>query len=163
MIISNRTRTNPIYNKVYFTWHNMMKRCYNADSKDYQYYGAKGISVCEEWKIFKNFESDVDKIEGFDLDKFLNTGLSLDKDKKNPENKIYSLDTCCFVSREENNKYKPNQQRVIVAIAPDGSTYSFTNQSEFARKHNLTQGTISDCARNNKVLRSGWSFCFKQD
>lgn len=58
MIISNRTRTNPIYNKVYFTWHNMMKRCYNADSKDYQYYGAKGISVCEEWKIFKNFESD---------------------------------------------------------------------------------------------------------
>ena len=31
-------------------WANMKQRCSNPKSKDYQYYGGCGVSVCEEWK-----------------------------------------------------------------------------------------------------------------
>ena len=28
----------------------MKYRCYNTNSKDYKYYGGRGIKVCDEWK-----------------------------------------------------------------------------------------------------------------
>ena len=33
----------------------MKQRCTNPNTKDYRYYGAKGIQVCDEWKEFENF------------------------------------------------------------------------------------------------------------
>ena len=36
-------RLGKIYNQ-------MKRRCYNSICKDYKYYGAKGVTVCDEWK-----------------------------------------------------------------------------------------------------------------
>ncbi len=36
-------------------WANMKQRCGNAKSKDYRYYGARGISLCGDWSEFENF------------------------------------------------------------------------------------------------------------
>lgn len=36
-------------------WGNMKQRCTNPNAKDYRYYGAKGIQVCDEWQEFENF------------------------------------------------------------------------------------------------------------
>ena len=34
----------------------MLDRCYNSNSPSFKYYGARGISVCDEWRSdFKNF------------------------------------------------------------------------------------------------------------
>lgn len=41
--------------RLYRIWGNMKTRCYNSNSPNYKDYGARGIKVCEEWKIFKNF------------------------------------------------------------------------------------------------------------
>lgn len=42
--------------KEYGAWRNMRKRCYDPKHKSYKYYGARGISVCNEWnKSFINF------------------------------------------------------------------------------------------------------------
>lgn len=35
--------------RIYRIWNGMKSRCYNPNTPDYQYYGLKGISVCEEW------------------------------------------------------------------------------------------------------------------
>lgn len=32
------------------TWRNMIARCHKADSCNYKYYGARGITVCQEWQ-----------------------------------------------------------------------------------------------------------------
>lgn len=32
------------------TWYDMKRRCYDTSRKRYEYYGGKGITVCEEWK-----------------------------------------------------------------------------------------------------------------
>jgi hypothetical protein len=34
----------------YIAWKNMKQRCYDRKSKDYEYYGARGIYVCEAWR-----------------------------------------------------------------------------------------------------------------
>lgn len=41
--------------RLYQIWNAMRQRCENPKAISYKYYGEKGISVCEEWKEFKNF------------------------------------------------------------------------------------------------------------
>lgn len=41
--------------RLYRIWRNMKKRCYNANTTDYLYYGARGIKVCDEWHEFIPF------------------------------------------------------------------------------------------------------------
>lgn len=36
--------------RVYNIWRSMLKRCYNQNHKSYIRYGARGISVCNEWQ-----------------------------------------------------------------------------------------------------------------
>lgn len=31
-------------------WNTMKQRCHNIKNADYKYYGARGVSVCEEWR-----------------------------------------------------------------------------------------------------------------
>ena len=35
--------------KIYNTWCNMKSRCYNKNNERYKIYGARGITVCQEW------------------------------------------------------------------------------------------------------------------
>ena len=41
------------------TWKSMIQRCDNKNRKDYQYYGGRGITVCERWYSFQNFLTDM--------------------------------------------------------------------------------------------------------
>lgn len=34
----------------YTTWCGMRNRCLNSESRDYKWYGGRGITVCEEWQ-----------------------------------------------------------------------------------------------------------------
>ena len=44
----------------YKTWLSMKRRCYRINSKDYKYYGGRGITMSDEWKNnFMQFLSDM--------------------------------------------------------------------------------------------------------
>lgn len=45
--------------RLYRIYYGMLSRCYNAkDGRHYKYYGAQGVTVCEEWRnSFEAFES----------------------------------------------------------------------------------------------------------
>ncbi|WP_339495794.1 hypothetical protein [Pseudomonas sp. RA_105y_Pfl2_P56] len=45
--------------ELYQTWANMRDRCENEKCKDFPNYGARGIRVCDEWKDFAVFVSDM--------------------------------------------------------------------------------------------------------
>jgi hypothetical protein len=59
----------------YVTWSAMIKRCSDANDKDFKRYGARGISVCGRWKTFSNFHADMgDRPKGLTLDRVDNNG-----------------------------------------------------------------------------------------
>lgn len=48
------------YRSEYHIWKMMLVRCYNANNKTYQSYGARGIRVCDRWReSFENFFADM--------------------------------------------------------------------------------------------------------
>ena len=42
--------------RLYRIWTDMRTRCNNPHSKNYEYYGKRGISVCSEWDDFEVFQ-----------------------------------------------------------------------------------------------------------
>ena len=51
----NRTKTTE-----YYAWSNMIQRCTNKNHPEYKNYGARGITVCNEWeKSFEKFLEDM--------------------------------------------------------------------------------------------------------
>ena len=80
----------PYYEK----WHGMLDRCY-SEKYQLKHPTYKGRTVCEEWKYFMSFKS------WMELQDWRNK--ELDKDIIKLDNKIYSPDTCCFVSKNINS------------------------------------------------------------
>lgn len=38
------------HSRLYGVWSGMITRCYNVNVHGYQYYGGRGITICDEWK-----------------------------------------------------------------------------------------------------------------
>lgn len=45
--------------RAYTSWADMKARCLNPNSEVYNYYGGRGILICDEWLKFENFISDM--------------------------------------------------------------------------------------------------------
>lgn len=77
----------------YRVWHNMLKRCYSTKLQE-RNPTYKGCSVSEEWLTFSSFRSWME-IQDFE-------GKQLDKDLLFEGNKVYSSESCVFVTRVVN-------------------------------------------------------------
>jgi len=149
---------------VYSVWKGMLERCYDRSCSQYSNYGGSGIRVCQRWHCFKNFLEDVSKIEGYDEDLFNNRKLFLDKDikqQRTPKSqKIYSLETCCFVTREVNNAYRdlPNTRVHFIAKSPDGEIIRAEGLRPFSEKYGLHRPIIKKCLRGERSNYNGWTF-----
>lgn len=75
----------PIYN----TWASMKNRCSNPNQDDYQWYGGRGIKVCERWQDFQNFYTDMFST--------WQEGLSIDRIDVNGD---YEINNCRWVTWE---------------------------------------------------------------
>lgn len=126
--------------RLYGVWANMMRRCYTTTSTDYQMYGARGITVCDEWHNFSKF-AEWAKATGYDQ--------AAEKG-------------ACTIERTDNNgPYCPinckwadavtqaNNTRKTRKITYKGETHSV---SEWARILNIKQSTLS-----MRINKYGWS------
>lgn len=99
----------PPKHKARILWMGMVSRCYNEKDTHYQYYGGAGIKVSDKWKCFEYFYEDLPRIPGYDLwEEYGSQMYHLDKDKLQmnvpKEQRVYSLETCCFISYLENKQ-----------------------------------------------------------
>lgn len=78
---------------LYSSWSHMMQRCFNSKDKDFKNYGARGISVCLEWRIFSGFQKDM--IHGW------SPGLTIERKNVN-EN--YEPSNCIWIENELQSK-----------------------------------------------------------
>lgn len=51
----------------YKIWYGMIMRCYDDKNKDYLSYGAKGVYVSDEWRLYSNFKNGMMKIILMDM------------------------------------------------------------------------------------------------
>ncbi|MDB2157214.1 hypothetical protein [Clostridium butyricum] len=64
------------YTRLYSVWIMMKQRCFNKSNKDYYNYGARGITVCNDWLNVQNFYS-------WAIDNGYKKGCSLDRIEPN--------------------------------------------------------------------------------
>ena len=81
---------------LYKIWQDMIQRCHVPTCQRYPWYGAKGVSVCQQWR-----ENPVAFIE-WCLTKGWQPGMEIDKDLKVPGSMIYSPNTCSIVTHRQN-------------------------------------------------------------
>lgn len=128
-------------------WYDMKDRCNNPNSIKFKNYGARGVSYQESWNDFDNYLKDVISLEGWDESKFLHTDLKLDKDTKILGSKIYSCETCRWITNNENMQVKPSYQKSRYAYNwKTDKLYLFFNTHQFATIHGLKPQSISSAA-----------------
>ena len=90
--------------RLYDIWIHILGRCYNENHYNYKFYGGRGVRVHKDWHCYNTFYNDVQALEGWEDGLMYKGYRELDKDKYSSDNKLYSIDTCCWISRIENNR-----------------------------------------------------------
>lgn len=116
---------------IYGVWDAMIQRCTNENSLAYHNYGGRGITVCERWKDFKCFYSDLgDTPAGMELDRI-------------DVNGNYEPENVRWISHKENNRNKRNNVY-----------YEFNGRTQTIQAWSEETGIPYGCLRS-RIVR-GW-------
>ena len=105
--------------KMYWIWADMKRRCLCKNHSSYYNYGARGITFCEEWNLYKNFINDMGERPSpkHSLDRIDNS-------------KGYSKQNCKWSTRKEQN----NNRRMCLIIEYQGDIYNLKQLWEIHSK-----------------------------
>lgn len=83
----------------------MCRRCYNPKSRDYRWYGAKGIKICDEWL------NNPSLFEQWALANGYQDNLTIDRIEENGD---YAPGNCMWTTAQENSAYKSTTNYISV-------------------------------------------------
>lgn len=130
----------------YYRWRHMLARCYDKKTKDLKP-TYKECIVCEEWHNYQNYARwfHDNFVEGFDVD----------KDIRIDGNKIYSPETCKFVSHQKNSEKATAKKYVFKS--PEGKQIKIYNLEEFCRENKLTRANMHKVLNGTRNHHKGWT------
>lgn len=97
--------------RLYTTWWNMLKRCETSSASRYYCYGARGISVCEEWHDYGVFR------------KWAHENGYYEQPKGTPRKSVLSIDRI-----DPNGNYEPGNCRFVTVSENSTSRNLHANQ-----------------------------------
>lgn len=130
--------------RLYNVWATIKGRCLCKSNSAYHYYGAKGITVCEEWKnsfvAFKDWALQSGYKDTLQIDRINNNGN-------------YTPENCRFVTNAENARNSSNTKLNWNIVKKIRKLYSFgIQQNKIAESFSLSKQTVNDV-----VLRKRWN------
>lgn len=105
------------YSRIYYIWTSMIQRCYNPKAGSYRLYGAKGVTVCDEWR------RDAASFFAWAADNGYSDDLSIDR---LDNSKGYSPDNCRWVTM----KTQQNNRSTNKLLTHDGKTLTLSQWAE---------------------------------
>jgi hypothetical protein len=109
----------------YATWHSMIQRCHNENSRAYGNYGGRGIKVCDEWR--RSFEAFFR-----DMGPRMSAELSIDRIDHNGD---YTKENCRWADKQTQQL----NRSCTIRITLNGVTATI---SEWAKETGLTEKLI---------------------
>lgn len=124
------------HGRIYTIWANMKQRCNNRNARQYQDYGGRGITVCDEWDTSYEAFRDWAKENGYRDD------LTIDRINNDGP---YTPENCRWATpRDQSNNTRRNRY-----LTHNGETHSV---SEWARILGINQGTL-----RKRLYKYKWS------
>lgn len=118
----------------YTVWAHLKDRCHNPNSEDFKYYGARGISVCSEWRgSFPAFYRDMGPRP---------KGGTIERENNNGN---YEPGNCVWVSHHR----QCNNRRSNVFLVHDGERKTV---ADWAASVGLSRKTLT-----SRLNHLGWS------
>jgi hypothetical protein len=105
-------------------YYDMKRRCYSPKCWGYQFYGSRGIKVCDEWK------NDSMTFYKWALSNGYHKNLELDRIDPNGD---YNPNNCRFITKLENNRNRRNVLNSRAKKARDAGLCPETVQSRIQR------------------------------
>lgn len=119
---------------LYTVWNSMKGRCMNPKDPSYRNYGARGISICDEWLDFRCFYE-------WAMASGYTKGLTIERINNDGD---YCPENCCWIPREEQSANRRMNRFLTFA----GQTKTM---SQWAKEFGLKRETIRD------RIKRGWS------
>lgn len=144
--------------RLFTIWASLKQRCYNKKCREYRFYGLLGVKICTQW------EHDYLKFKEWALSNGYNNNLSIDKDilceKLNIYPKIYSPETCIWITRSENsidaNMRSGRMKKVFQYDLNNNLVNEFISQCEASRYTSISQGNIGMVIRGERKNAGGF-------
>lgn len=111
------TCAKPYSKRLYSIWASMKSRCYNEKCTNYEHYGARGITVCDEW--LHDFQSFYD----WAMANGYADNLSIDRENVNGD---YCPENCRWATLKE----QANNTRKNIVITHNGRTQTLSMWAE---------------------------------
>lgn len=123
--VANNTRHGGVGRSEYIVWRAMIRRCTDANHRGFRDYGGRGILICERWREFPNFLSDMGPrpSKEYSIDRYPN----LDGN--------YEPGNCRWATRSQQARNRRNNH----LISFNGLTLPLTDWSE---RTGLSESTI---------------------
>lgn len=125
-----------MYNtRIHYIWANMKSRCYNPKNNHFDSYGARGITVCDEWlnsfEAFYEWAMSHGYADNLTIDRIDNDGN-------------YCPENCRWATIADQNRNKRNS----IHIEIDGKTQTL---SQWAKESGVPKSTISYRHKHGKT------------
>lgn len=94
----------------------MITRCTNPRVDNYKYYGGRGISVCDRWRLFANFLADMGK----------RPSLTHSLDRWPDKDGNYELENCRWATRTQ----QARNTRMTLIVVMGGKSMTLRDVAE---------------------------------
>lgn len=144
-LIARCTTHGDTHSRLYNTYNNILKRCYNKNEVSYKDYGERGIGVCEEWRSSYETFRDWAHSNGYRDD------LTIER---KDVNRGYEPENCTWIPKSQQNLNRTDS-RIMTAFGESKPLVLWASDPRCRVKYRTLRSRLDDGWEFEKALTTG--------